>query len=441
MTDAGPWLLALSEHSPERLKAAAADLGAVLSQPPGLPLGPLAASLARRPARQYRLALVAADPSRAAQALLAWPETSGTEPVITQREACPQTVVFLLPGVGELRPGAVAGLYRRILAFRIRMDDCAEHFRALLGMDIRQALDLDGVPLPPARMDLSAALGTVRADPALPVAVAQPLAWTIEFALAGVLADAGLRPDAVVGYSIGECVAMCLAGVAEADDVRAFVAQRATAIAATPAGAMAAVALGAAELGQLLAEAGHQDLCIAAVDGTSLCTVAGPGPAVDAIQKILFERGVASRRVPVDHAFHSSSMAAAQPQVRQAAAAIPLSAPRIKTASNLTGDWLSPAEATSPDYWASQVVGTVDFAANLRCAWRLPAPFLVEAGPGRGLTTLAVTHQDAVRDGLALPTLQAAGTAAAPDVTGLLTVLATAWVQGLPIALELVAGW
>ncbi|MFE7619852.1 acyltransferase domain-containing protein [Streptomyces sp. NPDC057496] len=150
---------------------------------------------------------------------------------------------------------------------------------------------------------------------------AQPLVFAVEYATAGLLIDVGLRPAALLGYSIGECTAMCLAGVLDLPRAAAFVAARARAIEATaaaaPPGAMTAVVAGAEELTGLLGD----DVVLAAVDGPHLCVLAGPADGLAKVEDRPDGAGIASRRLPVEFAFHSPAMAGAVATVREARAA------------------------------------------------------------------------------------------------------------------------
>ncbi|MGW1188241.1 acyltransferase domain-containing protein [Streptomyces sp. NPDC002559] len=432
-------VLGLSAPGPGELAAAAARLADVLRENPRLPLHTLARSLGTAPHYPARLAVVAADAVEAAEAL-----TDGEHPARVQGTAVPgeQSVVFLLPGVGDHHPGMVAGPYRSLPRFRRRLDEVAELLLPVLGADVREALDLSEAvlaPPQPAGIDLAALMASRRAGPAhrggfdRPL-TAQPLVFAVEYATAGLLIDVGLRPAALLGYSIGECTAMCLAGVLDLPRAAAFVAARARAIEATaaaaPPGAMTAVVAGAEELTGLLGD----DAVLAAVDGPHLCVLAGPADGLAKVEDRLDGAGIASRRLPVEFAFHSPAMAGAVAPVEEAAARAGLSAPATPMLSNLTGGWLTAEQATDPAYWSGQLRHTVRFDENLANALALPGPVLIEVGPGRSLGTLGRTHPAAGRDTGVLATLGAPGE---PDPFA--RALAGAWVRGLPVDLSVVA--
>ena len=130
---------------------------------------------------------------------------------------------------------------------------------------------------------------------------AQPALFTIEYAMARLWQSLGITPDAIVGHSMGEYVAACVAGVLSLDDALRLIATRAKLVNELPQGAMLAVTLPENELLPLLPE----DLSISLINGPSLCVVAGPVAAVAEFERMLTARSVICRHVQNAHAFHS----------------------------------------------------------------------------------------------------------------------------------------
>jgi thioester reductase-like protein len=236
--------------------------------------------------------------------------------------------------------------------------------------------------------------------------LAQPAVFVVDYALARLWESWGVRPRALLGYSLGEYVAACLAGVLSLADAVRVVAWRARQIGELPPGAMLAVALPEAELA---AEAGlHGDvgdvdaggtvgaggnrggLSLAAVNGPEQTVVSGTPEAIAALAGRLGERGVACRRLPATHAFHSSMLQPLAAPFARFLAGIELRSPRIPYVTNVTGTWVTERQATDPEHWARHMVQPVRFAAGLAALWQEePATCLLEVGPGHGLTTLA----------------------------------------------------
>ncbi len=326
-----------------------------------------------------------------------------------------RSVAFLLPGLGDHYPGMACGLYAAEPTFRAAVDRCCELLAPLLGVDLRQLLfavvqemeepaeATEGTENTEA-VDLRSLLG--RGTKAKergndPVAqklhrtrLAQPAVFVVEFALAQLWSEWGVKPEALLGYSLGEYTAACLAGVFSLGDALKVVAERARLIDALPAGAMVAVPLTEGELVALIAELelpAEDGLSIAATQGPSITVASGSAQAVAKLEARLGEEGLASRRLPTTHAFHSAMMRRIGEPFTAVLASVELHAPRIPFVSNVTGEWIEDEEAIDPAYWVRHLCGTVRFTeglSTLLAGDRL----LLEVGPGQALGTSARQH-------------------------------------------------
>ncbi|SNR35418.1 acyltransferase domain-containing protein [Actinomadura mexicana] len=423
-------LVVLSASSSDELAAAARGLARFLTGRPGLPLAAVAASLVHdRPQSPHRLALVAHDCADAARRLQA---PAARETHIGHVTTTERPVAFLFPGVGDHYAGMAAGLYRSEPLFRSALDFCAEVLMDQLRRDLREILypeDSEPAPPsggPPGRPDLARLLGRDERSSELDrTATAQPLVFAVEYALAEFLAGSGIRPTALAGYSLGEYVAACAAGVLAPEDALKLVARRAKLIESAPEGAMVAVLLGADHLAEYL----DGELSLSAADGPRLSVVGGRVTAVERLERRLAAEGVASLRLPTRHAFHSAMLQPFEEAMRELAAEPALCPPTIPLLSNVTGTWLTGAQATSPHYWAQHMSRTVRFEDELAELWRLPAPILLEVGAGRTLGTLVQQHPGRRPDGTVLGTLPT--TARDSDVAGVFTALGRLWVEGV----------
>jgi acyl transferase domain-containing protein len=386
----------------------------------------LAGELLAEPARQWRRVLVASSPADAARRLRK--RDSGR--VLTAAARPVRPVAWMFSGVGDHYPGLAAGLYRGMPAFREQLDTCFALLRQEHGLDLLPVLYPDG-PDAVAAGDRTLDLATVfdrRAgvEEIHRTEVAQPLMFAVQYALARAVESAGLTPSAVLGYSVGEFVAACVGGVFAPADALRLVVTRARLIADLPAGGMLAAAAPVAEVTPHLC-AGTD---VAAVDGPELTVLSGPPDALTTTGDLLAAAGVATRRLATTHAYHSPAMAPVVEPLRDAVAAATRCRPRLPLLSNMTGTWLDAGQATDPDYWARHVAGTIRFADDLSEVWSLGSPVLVEFGPGRTLSRLALAHPARPADPLVLRTLPGAFERT-PDRTVLLETAGRLWAAGL----------
>jgi acyl transferase domain-containing protein len=352
----------------ERLREAAASGGAGR-----LDLADVAFTLQTGRRRfAHRRALVAADPEDALAALEASSPLDRERLQDRVEEARERPVAFLFPGQGAQHPGMARGLYESEPAFRRELDACSRHLEPRLGLDLRQALFAE---------DDGAAEALRR------TALAQPALFAVEYALARLWMAWGVTPAAMLGHSVGEYVAACLAGVFSLEDALDLVAVRGRLMQAMPRGAMLAVDAAEEEVAGLLGPLAA-DLALAAVNGPGASVVAGPEGAVRALEERLARDGVRARRLHTSHAFHSPLMAGAVEGLVAEVRRIGPRAPRLPFVSNVTGTWITAAQATDPAYWGRQLRETVRFGDGLARLLEDPAAALLEVGPGRSLAGL-----------------------------------------------------
>ena len=361
-------LLQLSARTPAALATSTDRLADHLTDHPELDLADVADTLRHgRGALGHRTAVVAADVKDAAAAL-----RDRKRLVTGQAAARPPRVAFLFSGQGAQYAGMAAELYAVEPVFAAAVDQCADILHEASGRDLRTALFATGEA---ADRELAR------------TAVAQPALFIVEYALATLWRSWGVEPDAMLGHSIGEYVAATLAGVFALADALRLVAARGRLMQSVPAGSMLAVQLDEAEVRGAL----PADLSVAAVNGPGTCVVSGPTETVAGYAVELAEREVGSKRLRTSHAFHSSMMEPILGEFPEQVAAVPRSAPAAPFLSNLTGTWITPAEATDPAYWVRHLRETVRFGD---CVGTLlgdsPGDWmLVEVGPGRQLAGLA----------------------------------------------------
>jgi len=430
-----PWqLLTLSARTPAALERMTDELAGHLTAHPGERLADVAFTLrAGRRAFRHRRALVAAGPDDAAAAL------AGRDPRrvwSSDQEPGDRPLALLLPGVGDQYAGMAAGLYRAEPVFRDEIDRCAELLLPHLGLDLRDALAANAEPADPAAgsgLDLRALLRREAAAPADPLhatRVAQPAVFAVGYALARLWASWGVRPQALLGYSLGEYTAACLAGVLSLEDALTLVARRAALIDELPAGAMLAVPLPESELARRLSPG----LAIAAVNAPAVCVASGPAGEIAALEERLAGEGVLCRLLQTSHAFHSPMMEPIVEPFRRLVGSVALRPPQVPWLSNVSGTWARAEEVTDPEHWVRHLCGTVRFADAAGELWREPGRLLLEAGPGPSLASLALQHPATA--GASRPVALASLRHAADrqeDQVFLLGVLGQLWLAGVDL--------
>jgi acyl transferase domain-containing protein/thioesterase domain-containing protein/aryl carrier-like protein len=367
-----PWqLLLLSGKTRSALSAVTDNLIEHIRKHPHQELADVAYTLqVGRKRFKHRRAAVCRDPQDAVGSLSAL-DPQNVSSAVDESENRP--VIFMFSGQGSQYPHMAAGLYETEPTFREHVDLCAELLKPHLGSDLRAVLH-------PAPQCCEAA-----GDTLAQTRFTQPALFAIEYSLAYLLKEWGIRPQAMIGHSIGEYVAACLAGVFTLQDALALVAGRGRLIQTLPGGAMLAVPLPEAETRRYIREG----LSIAAVNGPSACVVSGEREAIDALGKHLSEANIPSRRLHTSHAFHSAAMDPILPPFLDLLRKVSLKPPEIRYISNVTGTWVTPEQATDPLYWVEHLRGTVRFSDGIFELIREGNPILLEVGPGRTLATLA----------------------------------------------------
>ena len=321
-----------------------------------------------RHAFPHRRALVVEDTREAVIALAEGERKSFASRVAA--EGAPH-VVFMFSGQGSQYVNMGRDLYENELVFRETLDFCAQQLMQPLGLDLRQALY-------PSDEEKDAA-----AERLNQTWLTQPALFSIEYALARWWMSLGVEPEAMVGHSIGEYVAACLAGVFSLEDALAIAAFRGRLMYDLPSGSMLAVPLADSDLHL------NGTLCLAAINNPGLCVVSGPTPEIAALEESLAKESVSCRRLFTSHAFHSEMMDPILSEFEGRLQSVELKPPRIPYLSNVSGTWIKPEEATNPGYWARHLRQTVRFSDCLAELFRKPDRILIEAGPGNALMSLA----------------------------------------------------
>ncbi|MDX3899213.1 MAG: SDR family NAD(P)-dependent oxidoreductase [Sphingobium sp.] len=290
-------------------------------------------------------------------------------------------VAFLFCGAGPQHVDMGRGLYDTEPLFREAVDSALALAERIGIGQIRRWL----FPVPADRDQ--AAVEMARPS------VALPALFIIQTALARLWMSLGVNPTGMIGHSSGEYAAAHIAGVIDLEAGLRIVAARGRLFETTAAGGMLSVPLSEGELAPLL----PAGLAIAAINAPNLCVVSGPADAVDRFHEALQSGEIEAQPVRISVAAHSAMLDPILPEFRALMQSIPLKAPRIPFASNLTGDWASARDVTDPDYWVRHLRETVRFTDGLKCLLDDPDQLLLEIGPGRSMASLARQHPDRAR--------------------------------------------
>lgn len=282
-------------------------------------------------------------------------------------------VVFMFPGGGAQYVNMARGLYDSERVFREIVDRGLELLSRKVDYDPKAILF-------PAAADAERAKALL-----LKPSVQLPLIFIVEYALARLWMSLGVVPTALIGHSLGENTAAAVAEVMSFEDTLGLVLLRGQLFDSVPPGGMLSVPLAAKELEKLL----PPDVDIACVNGPELSVASGPQAALDALARVLAERGVEAQRIPIDIAAHSRMLTPILEPFRQHLRGLKLSAPKISFASNRSGAFITDAEATSPDYWVEHLRHTVRFADGVAMLAADAERIFLEVGPGRTLGSLA----------------------------------------------------
>ncbi len=260
---------------------------------------------------------------------------------------------------------------------------------------------------------------------------AQPALFVVEYALARLWMRWGVSPSAMIGHSVGEYVAACLAGVMSLGDALALVAARGQLMQRMERGAMLAVPLAEAEVRPLMN--GDERLSLAAVNAPSLCVVSGTAEAVERLAERCAARHVGTRLLHTSHAFHSAMMEPMLDEFLRHVERVRLSAPRIPFVSNVSGTWITDEEATTPAYWTKHLRQTVRFADGVAELLKSPGRIFLEVGPGHTLGGFVRPAQGLAADAPTFSTLPPPSLAGESDVSFALDALGGLWAAGAKV--------
>ncbi|MGW1794336.1 SDR family NAD(P)-dependent oxidoreductase, partial [Streptomyces tubercidicus] len=408
-----PW--AVSARSREGLRAQAQRLLAHVEARPELGLSEVGFALGTtRSAWEHRAVVLGTERSGLVDGLKALARGEDAASVVTALAEPEARWALLFTGQGAQRLGMGRELYDAFPVFADAFDAVCAHFDSELASPLRDVVFGDD------------------AEKLNRTGFTQPALFAVEVALFRLVESFGIRPDYLMGHSIGELVAAHGAGVLSLADACRLVAARGRLMQALPAGgAMVSVQASEAEVLPLL-EGYDQRVSIAAVNGPRSLVVSGEESAVAEIAGHFESEGRRVKRLQVSHAFHSPLMDPMLDEFRTVAEAVTYEEPRIPVVSNLTGALATTEELTSPDYWVRHVRDAVRFADGIRWLAEHGVTRFLEIGPDGTLTAMAqgCLDSDVEADHVLIPALRADDRG---EVSAMLTAAGRAFVHGAEI--------
>jgi amino acid adenylation domain-containing protein len=299
-------------------------------------------------------------------------------------------VVFVFPGQGAQYVGMGQQLYASEPIFRDAIDACAMGLTPILGLDIRNLMFAPAEEADAASEQLKQTMFT------------QPAIFCVEYAMAKLWLHWGIRPTAVIGHSVGEFTAACIAGVFDLNDALKLVATRGKLMQSVAHGSMLSVRAAAHDVESVL----DSDSAVAAINSPKLCVLSGPLESMQKAEAELAQRDIACTLLATSHAFHSPMMDNIVPEFHNVTSKMVYATPEIPIMSTVTGAWMKSDEACDPAYWSKHLRQTVRFSDAVASVWTDNADhILLEVGPGTTSTTLARQQITDITRQVAIPSL------------------------------------
>ncbi|MBX2805693.1 MAG: SDR family NAD(P)-dependent oxidoreductase [Hyphomicrobiales bacterium] len=370
-----PQILLFSARTNKAVGHAAERIGAYIDHRPDIRLTDISHSLAKgRRQFEHNGVIAVRDTDDAALSLKSGDQTSIFSQSTIEDLA---GAVFLFPGGGAQYPGMGGSLYVHEPAFKTSVDEGLSYLPADVAAEIRQLWLDDKAPDAANRL--------------LKPSLQLPAILIIEVAIARLFADWGIKPKAMIGHSMGENTAACIAGVLSFEHAVKLVRLRGELFDEITGGGMLSVALPPEELKRRVPET----LDIASVNAPDLCVVSGRDEELETFRKALLAEDIEANRVPINIAAHSRLLDPILSRFEAFLRSISLRAPEIPIISNLTGNFLTGEQAADPHYWTTHLRSTVRFSDCVKTVAETGRHFYIEAGPGRALSSLAKA-QDAI---------------------------------------------
>jgi acyl transferase domain-containing protein/acyl carrier protein len=408
-------LLLLSARSENALEESAAGLAEYLKQNPDCNLADVEYTLkVGRKVFSHRKMVVCKDSDDAVKVL----ENPDSQDAFTDyEERSDKQVIFMFPGQGAQYIDMAKEIYTSEPDFKREVDNCAEIIKPYLGMDIRSILYPENQERETAANELNQTY------------ITQPVLFIIEYSLAKLFMKWGIKPQAMIGHSIGEYVAACLSGVLSLEDALLLVVKRGKLMQSLPGGAMLSVCLSEKEIQSYI----NEKISIATINSPDLIVVSGTYESIDDLQKKLEEKNIQCRRLHTSHAFHSYMMEPILDEFSETLKGITFNKPNIPYVSNVTGNFIEDSDVANVQYWTKHLRSAVRFSDGIRELLNQSSKVFLEVGPGQTLSTFVRKNESEDGDSNTILNSLRHPKDQRSDMAFLMSALGKLWVGGAKI--------
>lgn len=411
-------LFVLSARTKNGLNKTIQEMSSYLEENPEVDLNQVAYALqmGRKPFA-YRKMLIASSIEELRQGL----EQKNRKVISASGTAEKEKVnlVFLFTGQGCQYVQAARELYEKEIVFRAYLDECFD----IAGKLNNHKVDYKAILYPDKEQEEESSQFINETQNA------QMILFMLEYSMTMFLIHLGIQPDALIGHSLGEYIAACIAGVFSLEDGLSFVMQRANLMQKVQRGGMDALNISEDEVKIQIEKSGcHLD--IAAVNSTDACVVAGSFEELEKFEQYAAEEKISYSRLKTSHAFHSYMMESVLDDFAKIVDSIPKNEPKIAYISNLTGTWVA-KEVTTTEYWCQHLRYTVRFQEGIKTLLMRKCVFL-ETGPGKVLSSL-VRHESQLENIKAVCNMVRHPKEVTGDVEYLMKRIGELWCNGINV--------
>ncbi len=419
-------LLLLSAKTKTALDVMSRNLAEYIKNHPGINLADIAFTLnLSRSTFNYKKMLVCSDINETIHALSPREFEKNYTSIVKNENS---RVVFVFSGLGSQYVNMGLDLYNTEAVFRNEMDRCFKIIASLSKYDIKDILypSLDRNTRP-SNPQLPIGGSKLSPDSINRFEVAQLIIFIFEYALSRLLMEWGIKPQAMIGYSFGEYIAACIAGVISLEDAIKLVIYRGKLIEQTPGGAMLSVPLTSEEVKSLTL-----DGVSIAIDNGLSCVVSGSIESIAIFEEKMKQKGKICMRLKASVGIHSAMMEPLLKEFEDRVKEIKLNKPQIPYISNVTGTWISEKDVRNPVYWKRHLRETVLFADGIKELTRKGNVIFVEIGPGRDISAIVARYLEN-DSGRHVINLVRPSTQPVSDVSYLLNKIGLLWLGGIKI--------